>query len=95
MDKTLKLLALQHVSVFHKTILKELFVPVKVTYVHYYFRSMLAACHILFVLGLDFMLLVFLVLTSSVRACHAWYNYNNTCVTNHFWQVFLPPIKIF
>jgi len=34
MDKTLKLLllALQHVSVFHKTILKELFVPIKVTY---------------------------------------------------------------
>jgi len=31
MDKTLKLLALQHVSVFHKTILRELFVPAKVT----------------------------------------------------------------
>jgi len=36
---------------------------------------MLAACHILFVMGLDFMLLVLLVLTSSVRACHAWYNF--------------------
>ena len=30
--KTLKLLALQHVSVFHKTIIRELFVPIKVTY---------------------------------------------------------------
>jgi len=44
MDKTLKLLALQHVSVFRKTILREPFVPIKVTFVHYYFRSLLAAC---------------------------------------------------
>jgi len=31
-NKPLKLLKLQHVSVFHKTILREPFVPVKVTY---------------------------------------------------------------
>jgi len=56
---------------FIKTILRELFVPIKVTLLSIIiFRSMLAACHILFVMGLDFMLLLFLVLTSSVRACH-------------------------
>ena len=40
--------------------------------VHYYFSSILAACHILYVMGLDFILLVLLVLISCVRACHAW-----------------------
>jgi len=59
--KLLKLLELQHVSVFHKTILREPLVPVKVTYCPSLFSricwqyagSMLAACPILFVLGLD------------------------------------------
>ena len=64
--------------------------PIKVTYVHYYFRSMLAACHILFVMGLDFMLLVLLVLTSSVRACHTWYNEKPKHVGEQIILVFYP-----
>jgi len=46
--------------------------PFKVTYcLIIIFQSMLAACRILFVMGLDFMLLVVLVLISCVRMCHA------------------------
>ena len=74
-NKPLKLLELQHVSVFHQNIFRVPLVPVKVYLLPIIiFQSMLAACPILFVMGLDFMLLVLLVLISCFRMCHAWYN---------------------